>query len=370
MALKPEGLCGQLTDPRRLLAVWALVAGLSACGGGSHDRSAAETPGRDAAVSDAGSDTADASPDLPQDTSGDAAADAAPDDAADATDAGRDVPLDTNPADADVSEDTPDTALPRACNGHPALCERRLDEITLATTHNAMSNEAEGWLGPNQQFGITRQLEDGVRGMMLDTHRWNGDLYLCHTVCNFGNKLLVDGLREIAAFLETHPDEVMAIIFQDGISAEETAGAFEDSGLIEYVYTHDPQAPWPTLGAMIDSNQRLLATAESSGPPPAWYHHAWDIVFDTPYNFDRSEAFSCELNRGQASNDLFLINHWITVILPSPDGAAEVNQYEPLLARARACEEEQQHHPNFLAVDFYATGDLFAVVDELNGVAD
>jgi hypothetical protein len=297
-------------------------------------------------------------PDVPRDTAHDVMMDTADADPHDASDV------------ADAPQDLPDVPEPvRACNGHPDLCARRFDEVTLATTHNAMSNEAEGWLGPNQQFGITRQLEDGVRGMMLDTHHWEGDLYLCHTICNFGSKLLVDGLQEIADFMRDNPNEVLAIIFQDGISPEETASAFADSGLLEFVYTPGP-GPWPTLDDMVDANERLLVTAEASSPPPAWYLHAWDVVFDTPYNFDSSDAFSCDLNRGQASNDLFLINHWITIVLPSPDGAAEVNQYEPLYNRAMACAQERGHHPNFLAVDFYATGDLFRVVDALNGVGE
>ena len=55
------------------------------------------------------------------------------------------------------------------CNGHEELCERPLDQVTLAGTHNSMSNEDEGWLAPNQGFGISRQLQDGIRAMMLDT---------------------------------------------------------------------------------------------------------------------------------------------------------------------------------------------------------
>ena len=38
---------------------------------------------------------------------------------------------------------------PAACNGHVDLCERRLDEVTLATSHNAMSSTASGFLLPN-----------------------------------------------------------------------------------------------------------------------------------------------------------------------------------------------------------------------------
>jgi len=40
-----------------------------------------------------------------------------------------------------------------------------------------------------------------------------------------------------------------------------------------------------------------------------------------------------------------------------------------LLARARKCAKERGHIPNIIAVDFWQSGDLIAVVDELNGVA-
>ncbi len=48
--------------------------------------------------------------------------------------------------------------------------------------------------------------------------------------------------------------------------------------------------------------------------------------------------------------------------------AGEVNAYEPLLRRARECERIRDHLPNLVAVNFYKRGDVFRVVDTLNGV--
>ncbi|HAB10683.1 MAG TPA: hypothetical protein DCE47_03210, partial [Planctomycetaceae bacterium] len=59
-----------------------------------------------------------------------------------------------------------------------ALLDRRFDEVTVLMTHNAMSNRAEGWLFPNQNHGLTRQLKDGVRGLMLDVHLVGGRPHL------------------------------------------------------------------------------------------------------------------------------------------------------------------------------------------------
>jgi hypothetical protein len=66
---------------------------------------------------------------------------------------------------------------------------------------------------------------------------------------------------------------------------------------------------------------------------------------------------------------MFQINHWIdTTPTPKPSNAAIVNAYRFLLARAQKCAAERRHIPNLIAVDFYQTGDLMAVVNKLNGV--
>jgi hypothetical protein len=63
------------------------------------------------------------------------------------------------------------------------------------------------------------------------------------------------------------------------------------------------------------------------------------------------------------------MNHWIeTTPAPRPSNAQIVNAYDALLGRARACEQERGMMPTIIAVDFYRTGDLFRVVNELNGV--
>ena len=230
-----------------------------------------------------------------------------------------------------------------------------------------MSNGDEGWLAPNQQHSIEQQLQDGIRGLLLDTHYDNGVPALCHSWCAFGSRDFVDALLGIGAFLDANPDEVVAIIIQDGISPEDTEQSFIDAGLADRIYTH--VGAFPTLAQLLDTGRRLVVGAEFSAPPPAWYHHAWDLWFDTPYSFDSIDAFSCELNRGAETNPLFLMNHWISNPLSTEASAIEANALDVLLPRAEQCRAERGHIPNLVAVDHYAVGDVFAVVDALNGVA-
>ncbi|HRI66287.1 MAG TPA: PI-PLC domain-containing protein [Polyangium sp.] len=255
---------------------------------------------------------------------------------------------------------------PSECNGHAELCSRRFDEVAFPATHNAMSNFEQGWGAANQNFSMKRQLDDGIRAMLFDTYEWNEDLYLCHSICQLGHSLFVDELKMIRSFLDEHPHEVLTFIIEDHITPSQTEKAFQAAGLADMMYTHEAGTPWPTLYDMIVSGKRIVAGAESAGPPPSWYHHIWDITWDTPYSFAKPEDFNCNLNRGSKDNDLFLMNHWLSDPLSTPDRAKVANEYGLLSSRAKQCQAEGGQIPNFVAVDFYDIGALFQVVDELN----
>ena len=51
--------------------------------------------------------------------------------------------------------------------GWQELCDRPLNEVLFAGTHNAMSSTEDGWNFPNQEFAFTRQLEDGIEDSTL-----------------------------------------------------------------------------------------------------------------------------------------------------------------------------------------------------------
>jgi hypothetical protein len=294
-----------------------------------------------------------------------------------------------------------------ACNGHVELCDRPINDVVFAATHNAMSIAEYGWIWPSHDGNITNQLNAGVRAFLIDSHYWDDqawienhlhylppdlqvavqDLlerielnqedgtYLCHMMCSLGATNLAETFEEFRLFLETHPDDVVVLIIEDLVTPADTQEAFQDSGLDELVYTYEPGAAWPTLREMIESDKRVLVMAEDEGPPPEWYLHAWDNTEETPYAFSDvaefdDESYSCQPNRGEVDKPFFLLNHWVTRASPSRVDAAIINDYDYFLERARQCAEEREQLPNFLAVNFYLNGDVFEVVDELNGVSD
>jgi hypothetical protein len=321
---------------------------------------------------------------------------------------------------------TQGTVASIGCNGFKALCDRRLDQVVLPATHNAMSVPLPGWFSSEQETPIGTQLADGIRGLLLDTHygdeltngrvrtdfpegskpqqiaqqdgvspdaveaalrirdrlgfsgKGKRGLYLCHTFCEIGATPLADGLTQIHDFLATHPNDVMVVINQDYVTPADFVEAIGDAGLTQYVFKDFDKKPWPTLQQMIDSNQRLVLLAENHAGAAPWYRLAYkSLTEETPYDFRRvslltspSElAASCRPNRGPESAPLFLMNHWIsTDPVPRPSDAAKVNAYGTLLARARECEKVRHHTINLLAVNFYREGDVFKVVNTLNGV--
>ena len=313
-----------------------------------------------------------------------------------------------------------------ACNGHDALCERSLDEVALPATHNSMSVPLPGWYSSVQEAPIADQLAEGVRGLLIDTHyadrlaggrlrtyfgsreelrrqaqqdgvspeavdaalrtrerlgfRGEGErgMYLCHTFCELGGTPLEDVLDDIHDFLVSNPEEVVVIINQDYVTPEDFVTAATDAGLEELAYRGPTKGAWPTLRHMIDRNQRAVFLAENDAGAAPWYDLAYEsITEETPYAFSKVAqltdparlAASCEPNRGPDGAPVFLANHWITTDpLPLPSDAERVNAYEPLLARMRECRRLRGQLPNLVAVNFYRRGDIFRVVDALNGV--
>lgn len=295
---------------------------------------------------------------------------------------------------------TPVRAASLPCNGHVELCDRAVNEVVFATSHNSMSISEYGWLWSEHDGTLTQQLDDGVRALLIDSHYWDTaqkiadafsqltpemravaeqalekvgredrpGTYLCHNACVLGASTLVQGLTEITDFLAANPREVIFIVIQDEISPADTEAAVKEAGLDKYLYTHKDGEAWPTLRQMIDANTRLVVMAEKNGPPPDWYQNVWTNTMETPYTFINYDDFSCRPNRGDTGKPFFLMNHWIQRGAPNRVDSEVVNSYDFLLARAEQCAQERGKMPNFVAVNFYRNGDLFDVVDTLNGV--
>jgi hypothetical protein len=172
---------------------------------------------------------------------------------------------------------------------------------------------------------------------------------------------------------------VLVVINQDYVTPADYVKAIDKAGLTPYVFKGLGTSNWPTLREMIDTGQQIVFLAENHAGAAPWYQLAYkSLLQETPYKFPKASLLtsasnidaSCLPNRGVDSAPLFLLNHWVsTDPLPRPSDAAKVNAYDPLLARARRCQQIRHRLPNLVAVNFYKQGELFRVVNTLNGVS-
>lgn len=310
-------------------------------------------------------------------------------------------------------------AYARTCMGSEALCDRRLDQITLAGAHNAMSSPAyKGWLFAEQIESIGGQLNKGVRVLLIDAHYGRQStvkvpgsnvnltvtdiaaefavpdaevpdaalkakaealaadaskvgssprgVYLCHNYCELGAVKMADELGAVRRFLQTNPDQVVMIVVQDAVSSKDVVKVVTEAGLLDHVARFTPGAPLPTLGELVDNDTRLVMFAErGDGDAPDWYPRAYEWFEETPYKFDQISEFNCEPNRGDAGNPLFLMNHWVGRSPPDPKLAKKANASAVLGVRVRECVSQRGRVPNVIAADFATTGDIVATAQQL-----
>lgn len=258
-------------------------------------------------------------------------------------------------------------ALATHASGSEGLLARPYDQVTFPTTHNAMSCRARHWLAPNQNHTIARQLEDGIRGLMLDIHEHEGQLYLAHGRVRWGKQPLVDGLAEIVGFLKRDPEAVVTLILESYGDPSAIERTFEEAGATPFVHAQPPGKPWPTLGAMVRSNRRLVVFTDRKGTGPPWLHPVWEYCWDTNWSAKAPADLSNRPDRGRPTNGLVILNNFLTRPVALPSLAEQVNQNPFLIDRVQAFRAEHGRYPNFIAVDFYDIGDLLAVCRRING---
>jgi hypothetical protein len=301
------------------------------------------------------------------------------------------------------------------CDGSAALCGKRLDQVVFPGTHNSYAaSDQPGWHFAPQRHGIGRQLDDGIRALLLDVHygisapdgvvrtdfaaegaeankvvaalpprerrvaeRIAGPLgvgmpagkprlYLCHTLCELGAEPLASELATIAAFLESDPRTFLVLVMEDYVPAARIAAAFQAAGLARLAATLPRHGPMPTLGALLGEGKGLAVFSEKAGGTPAWYMPAFSYIQDTPLGAHRPDQLSCARFRGAADSPLLLINHWIPPFPPSPRLNAAIGTAAFLRHRVRRCMNERDFEGSIVAVDFYDRTAVVRVARELN----
>ncbi|MGO4255977.1 hypothetical protein [Marmoricola sp. RAF53] len=304
---------------------------------------------------------------------------------------------------------------PLSCAGSPDLCDRRLDELVVATTHNSMAATDDGFSYASQTQGIAWQLDHGVRGFLVDA--WLGtvrqvggrpvvytdrdaglrqtavkaissgatrralrirqragrppvtaprEVYLCHEFCELGAVKLTDVVDLWRDFLRKNPGELLEIVVQDELPARRLLAPLQ--GLAPYLARIDPEDP-PTLRSLVTSGRRVVLGLENGDLGPR-IPNVYDdgLVQEVPYNYPTVRSLerstSCRTNRGRPDAPLFLLNNWVSPA--SRAAAARANGTDFLVTRATACGSERGRAVTLVAIDFADLGGLVPAVEELN----
>jgi hypothetical protein len=243
---------------------------------------------------------------------------------------------------------------------------------------------------PNHKHDVQRQLDDGVRCLMLDTYWTDDAAQLCHGVCGpWGISRLGDTLETIQLWLEQNQSEILTIIFQANITEKQLLDSLIESRLAHpsaradasfplYVNNHKIGEPWPTIGEMVDANQRLVLLTDDPAATNSWQLHWPDYAWETPYG---DPEFPCEHGRGdpnQSPNQLFILNHYS---LCSSGGCAKEgsknNEISNITSHAFRCVQDTTNNPNgqlptFINLDYYhlprtlGVADAFWAINEVN----
>jgi hypothetical protein len=311
------------------------------------------------------------------------------------------------------------TAL-STCNGYAQLCSKRLDQVVLVGTHNAMSAaDSPGWFIANQQHGIAKQLDDGLRTFKISTHygegkagnvrtdikaegeranrvseklthearaalqRFSGsvgfgkakgkrEVWLCHTLCELGATNAVGFFSTIRRFLENNPGNVIALFDEDYVSEASLEDAFKKARLFSHLAVLRAGQQMPTLGQLVRSQHNVLVFTQE----PVSGRYPWDMyafggfIQDTPLGAVKPKQFTCKLSRGLSSSPLLMMNNWADVFPPRRSPNLPLVKRSFIVKRARQCETERHHIPNLILTDFYDSGDVVGAARVLNGLGE
>jgi len=282
------------------------------------------------------------------------------------------------------SPDHPDVPGP-PCNTWEALCARRYDEVSFPVTHAAMASSASFWDYPAQTRGLRTQLDESIRGLMLEVHAYDGELALCFHDCDEGRSRLATELGHVRGFFEDNPREVVTLLVDNRVPASEVALTVEEAGLLPYLYAAEAGEPWPTLGQMIEGGTRLVVFLSDADDAPPGYRALWDEVAGTSDRAEAARDLDCDVAYGSADAPLLLVHQTLvtsdgggaggeggsdgsTTGRPSAALAETVNRDPFLSERLVLCASSFGRDPTFVAVDFYDQSDVIAATQRLDGL--
>ncbi len=268
------------------------------------------------------------------------------------------------------------------CNGLESNCALRVDEMLFATLHNA-NHSTKNSPFANHQAPLEQALEVGYRGLWLDVCKCLGNLRFCHSLCTVGRRYPTTVFTNIVSFLERNPTELIVLNFQmsknNPLPSEVWDAMSAIDGMAERTYVHDG-GQWPTMGELISNGTQIIAFHHNGPRCPGGtgcvpqIPEFFDYTKETDYSFEdvaeiEDQPESCVPTRGVVGEkDFYSVNNFVTDVSPDPDASEVLNEKSFVEQRLSDCENATEALPNFIAIDFWQTGDVPLVTQEVNAI--
>jgi len=204
----------------------------------------------------------------------------------------------------------------------------RYDEVCFLATHNAHANYNAGYWYAQQRWSITKQLNNGVRCLLLDT--WPAyknnltqqadpktvpidqiEVMLWHDITGRDLKIkFKDALVKIHTFLKNNPDEIVTFILEDHTSADIIDKVFDESTIKELIlkpsdWSVSQHDGWPQLKWMIQNNKRLVVFSNKKSSHYAW--NTWKYGVHNMYGKTDFTQATVERDQSKRYNDQYLM---------------------------------------------------------------
>lgn len=269
----------------------------------------------------------------------------------------------------------------------------RYNEACFLTSHNSYAAKEHGYYYAQQRWSIKQQLEAGVRGLMLDTHKDSktGQVILCHR-SEWVNKIICAGkppmkmeeaLGVIKEFLLTNPHEIITIFLENYVNDRDLNDSpFVKVGLKPYILAPSDWDPlkadgWPTLAWMQKHNKRLVifnSIEQTELTFNQWQHVAenqWGTVNPTSAAKERPESAAQRINK----RHLYVVNYFPRLKINFGNSYSSINTtgLDSCLLRLVAGLGHgygKERLPNFVSLDFIDEGDGMKRVNDINALAE
>lgn len=201
------------------------------------------------------------------------------------------------------------------CNGLVNICDKRINEIMFAVSHNAMSTVEDNFIAANHLRRLETSLENGYRGFMLDLCRCDGAPSFCHSSCFVGERSPAEVFTAFNKFLSENLSEVIILEFQvedDG----DLFGLYSImqgiEGFVDRIYVHNSSDDWPLMSTLVNSDKRILLfqhdgeNCNVDGNCPEGFLSTYTHMFQTSFEIDNIEDLldtsGCAVTRGMCTS--------------------------------------------------------------------